>query len=148
MTEINNMKWSFNRSANGALRARLCLLCCPTGSDAGRAGDIKTAVSEAVTNCIVHAYPDTLGKSCRARIFDDNSIKSPCATGAAALRILTAPVTHVYDRGRPQRDEALRLWRALWNCDRSHLCRGTTVTMRRRISVRPNEVMEQTALDF
>ena len=25
-------------------------------------GDIKTAVSEAVTNAIVHAYPDTLGK--------------------------------------------------------------------------------------
>ena len=24
--------------------------------------DIKTAVSEAVTNCIVHAYPDALGK--------------------------------------------------------------------------------------
>ena len=24
-------------------------------------GDIKTAVSEAVTNCIVHAYPDTVG---------------------------------------------------------------------------------------
>ena len=24
--------------------------------------DIRTAVSEAVTNCIVHAYPDTLGK--------------------------------------------------------------------------------------
>ena len=25
-------------------------------------GDIRTAVSEAVTNCIVHAYPDTCGK--------------------------------------------------------------------------------------
>lgn len=25
-------------------------------------GDIKTAVSEAVTNAIVHAYPDTLGR--------------------------------------------------------------------------------------
>ncbi|HIS65059.1 MAG TPA: ATP-binding protein, partial [Candidatus Avoscillospira avistercoris] len=24
-------------------------------------GDIKTAVSEAVTNCIVHAYPDEIG---------------------------------------------------------------------------------------
>ena len=24
-------------------------------------GDIKTAVSEAVTNCIVHAYPNTIG---------------------------------------------------------------------------------------
>lgn len=25
-------------------------------------GDIKTAVSEAVTNCIVHAYPDGIGR--------------------------------------------------------------------------------------
>ena len=25
-------------------------------------GDIKTAVSEAVTNCIVHAYPDAIGQ--------------------------------------------------------------------------------------
>ncbi len=32
-------------------------------------GDIKTAVSEAVTNCIVHAYPDRIGTivmQCRA----------------------------------------------------------------------------------
>ena len=35
-------------------------------------GDIKTAVSEAVTNCIVHAYPDTLGTILvRARILKD-----------------------------------------------------------------------------
>ena len=34
-------------------------------------GDIKTAVSEAVTNAIVHAYPNELGKiSLRASIFD------------------------------------------------------------------------------
>ena len=35
-------------------------------------GDIKTAVSEAVTNAIVHAYPNKLGKigraSCRERV--------------------------------------------------------------------------------
>lgn len=36
-------------------------------------GDIKTAVSEAVTNCIVHAYPDTIGMiSVKCRILDDN----------------------------------------------------------------------------
>lgn len=36
-------------------------------------GDIKTAVSEAVTNCIVHAYPDTLGTiTMKARILEDN----------------------------------------------------------------------------
>ena len=37
--------------------------------------DIKTAVSEAVTNCIVHAYPDGLGTiSLRCRILKDNTL--------------------------------------------------------------------------
>lgn len=36
-------------------------------------GDIRTAVSEAVTNCIVHAYPDRLGTiTVRCRILKDN----------------------------------------------------------------------------
>ena len=36
-------------------------------------GDIKTAVSEAVTNCIVHAYPDELGViTLRCRILKDH----------------------------------------------------------------------------
>ena len=36
-------------------------------------GDIRTAVSEAVTNCIVHAYPDELGIiTLRCRILKDN----------------------------------------------------------------------------
>ena len=36
-------------------------------------GDIRTAVSEAVTNCIVHAYPDGLGIiTIRCRILKDH----------------------------------------------------------------------------
>lgn len=36
-------------------------------------GDIRTAVSEAVTNCIVHAYPEKLGIiTLRCRILKDN----------------------------------------------------------------------------
>jgi len=36
-------------------------------------GDIRTAVSEAVTNCIVHAYPTELGIiTLRCRILKDN----------------------------------------------------------------------------
>ena len=36
-------------------------------------GDIRTAVSEAVTNCIVHAYPQELGTvTLRCRILKDN----------------------------------------------------------------------------
>jgi stage II sporulation protein AB (anti-sigma F factor) len=38
--------------------------------------DIKTAVSEAVTNCIVHAYPGRLGVvRLRAKILDGNTIE-------------------------------------------------------------------------
>ena len=39
-------------------------------------GDIKTAVSEAVTNCVVHAYPDSIGKILfRCRILEDNRLE-------------------------------------------------------------------------
>jgi len=38
-------------------------------------GDIRTAVSEAVTNCIVHGYPDQLGIiTLRCRILKDNTL--------------------------------------------------------------------------
>lgn len=38
-------------------------------------GDIKTAVSEAVTNCIVHAYPEELGNiTLRCRILKGNTL--------------------------------------------------------------------------
>lgn len=38
-------------------------------------GDIRTAVSEAVTNCIVHAYPDGLGTiTVRCRILKENTL--------------------------------------------------------------------------
>ena len=38
--------------------------------------DIKTAVSEAVTNSIVHGYKDTFGKIyITGNIYDDNTVK-------------------------------------------------------------------------
>jgi stage II sporulation protein AB (anti-sigma F factor) len=38
-------------------------------------GDIRTAVSEAVTNCIVHAYPNGIGLiALRCRILKDNML--------------------------------------------------------------------------
>ena len=52
-----------SRSANEAL-ARSLVACFAAQLDPtmDELGDIKTAVSEAVTNCIVHAYPESLGK--------------------------------------------------------------------------------------
>lgn len=38
--------------------------------------DIKTAVSEAVTNCIVHAYPDGIGKIyISAALFENGTVR-------------------------------------------------------------------------
>ena len=43
--------------------ARSCLqaFCLPLNPTISELNDVKTAVSEAVTNCIVHAYPDEVG---------------------------------------------------------------------------------------
>lgn len=59
---------SFARSAVSAF-----ILCLdPTIAELA---DIKTAVSEAVTNCIVHAYPDVIGTIyINVKITDQNKI--------------------------------------------------------------------------
>ena len=51
-----------SKSANEAF-ARSAVACFAAQLDPTleELGDIKTAVSEAVTNCIVHAYPDRIG---------------------------------------------------------------------------------------
>lgn len=75
MKVLNEMKLSFlsksvNESfARGAVSAFLMQLD-PTVS---QLADIKTAVSEAVTNCIVHAYPDSSGMIyITARVLEEN----------------------------------------------------------------------------
>lgn len=60
---------SFARMAAAAFAAQLD----PTLEELG---DIKTAVSEAVTNCIVHAYPESVGKiRMRLRILDSGELE-------------------------------------------------------------------------
>ena len=71
----NYMSLSFpSRSSNEAF-ARSAVACFAAQMDPNleELGDIKTAVSEAVTNCIVHAYPDEIGTiSIRCRILKDH----------------------------------------------------------------------------
>ena len=45
----------------GAARAAVASFCAQLDPSASDIADIKCAVSEAVTNCIVHAYKDTIG---------------------------------------------------------------------------------------
>lgn len=65
-----------SRSANEAF-ARSTVACFAAQMDPTleELGDIRTAVSEAVTNCIVHAYPEGLGTiMLRCRILKDNTL--------------------------------------------------------------------------
>lgn len=63
-----------SKSCNEAF-ARAAVACFAAQMDPTleELGDIRTAVSEAVTNCIVHAYPEMLGIiTLRCRILKDN----------------------------------------------------------------------------
>lgn len=63
-----------SKSSNEAF-ARSAVACFAAQMDPTleELGDIRTAVSEAVTNSIVHAYPDKIGMiSLRCRILKDN----------------------------------------------------------------------------
>lgn len=63
-----------SKSSNEAF-ARSAVACFASQLDPTleEMGDIRTAVSEAVTNAIVHAYPDTYGLvTLRCRILKDN----------------------------------------------------------------------------
>lgn len=63
-----------SRSTNEAF-ARSAVACFAAQMDPTleELGDIRTAVSEAVTNCIVHAYPNEIGNiTLRCRILKDN----------------------------------------------------------------------------
>ena len=65
-----------SKSANESF-ARSAVACFAAQMDPTleELGDIRTAVSEAVTNCIVHGYPDGYGMiTLRCRILKDNTL--------------------------------------------------------------------------
>ncbi len=64
MKALNEMKLQIeSRSVNeGFARSVVAAFASQLDPNVEEISDIRTAVSEAVTNCIVHAYPDSVGK--------------------------------------------------------------------------------------
>lgn len=107
-------------------------------------GDIRTAVSEAVTNAIVHAYPDSIGKiSMRLRILGRDTLEVSVRDWGRGIEDVERAMTPLYTTGGEERSgmgftimgsfmDKLRV--------RSKPGKGTTVTMQRcirtRVSVR------------
>ena len=103
-------------------------------------GDLKTAVSEAVTNAVVHAYPDSIGViQLRARILPGGELELVVKDKGVGIDDVERARTPLYTTGGEERSgmgftimegftDRLRV--------RSAPGRGTTVTMRRRITGR------------
>lgn len=71
--ELKIKATSINESFARTVVASFCLQLCPTIEELN---DIKTAVSEAVTNSIVHAYPNKCGDVIiQARIIGDKKVE-------------------------------------------------------------------------
>ncbi len=71
---INEMKLTFpSRSANeGFARSAVASFLSQLDPAVDELADLRTAVSEAVTNCIVHAYRDTIGNiTIQMRLYAD-----------------------------------------------------------------------------
>lgn len=102
--------------------------------------DVRCAVSEAVTNCIVHAYPDTIGKVLlKCRIFDGGVVEITVRDYGVGIEDLELARTPMFTTGGDERSgmgftimesftDSLRV--------KSKKGRGTTVIMKVRLASR------------
>lgn len=76
MNRINEFKLTVDsRSINESFaRVVVSAFVTPLDPTLEEIADLKTAVSEAVTNCIVHAYKDTYGRIYITGIISDNNV--------------------------------------------------------------------------
>ena len=123
----------FARAAAAAFAAQLD----PTLDELG---DIKTAVSEAVTNSIVHAYPEELGKiSLRASIYDGGVLEIVVRDWGRGIENVERAREPMYTTGGAERSGmGFTIMESFMDSltVRSKPGKGTVVTMKRRISRR------------
>ena len=145
MRTDNFMRLEFpSYSANEAF-ARQAVACFAAQLDPTmeELGDIKTAVSEAVTNCIVHAYPDTIGTiTIRAKILKENVLELVIKDKGCGIPDIEKAREPMFTTGGSERSgmgftimesfmDSLRV--------RSAPGKGTVVTMKRKIALRGGE---------
>lgn len=127
---------SLARSAAGVFAAQMD----PTIEELG---DIKTAVSEAVTNCVVHAYPDCLGKiQMRCRILENGELEIVIRDWGRGIEDVAAARKPLFTTGGPDRSGmGFTIMESFMDkvSVRSHTGEGTTVVMRRSFPGRKKE---------
>ncbi|MBR5523638.1 MAG: anti-sigma F factor [Clostridia bacterium] len=142
MKPINEMKVTFlSRSANeGFARATVAAFAAQLDPAVDELADLRTAVSEAVTNAIVHAYPDRLGTvTLTVKLFENGRIQVQVRDKGTGIPDVEQAMEPLYTTGGEERSglgfsvmqsftDRLRV--------RSVPGRGTTVTMEKYIAPR------------
>ena len=139
----NYMTLEFPSKSSNESFARTAVACFAAQLDPNleELGDIRTAVSEAVTNCIVHAYPDRLGPIVlRCRILKDNTLDIVIKDKGVGIPDLEAARRPSFTTGGADRSgmgfTIMESFMTSFEVS-SEPGKGTTVHMRRRIRQRP-----------
>ncbi|MBE6991932.1 MAG: anti-sigma F factor [Ruminococcaceae bacterium] len=141
MQETNVMKLEFDSLSVNESFARGAVACFAAQLDPtlDELGDIKTAVSEAVTNCIVHAYPDSIGKILIKAKLDKGAIEISVRDWGRGMEDVEAAMRPMYTTGGSDRaGMGFTIMESFMTSlsVKSAPDKGTTVTMKRRISKR------------
>ena len=145
MKGLNYIKLDFpSRSVNeGFARAAAAAFAAQLDPTLDELGDIKTAVSEAVTNCIVHAYPDSIGKiSMRMRILEDGVLEICVKDSGVGIPDVEKAREPLFTTGGEERSGmGFTIMDSFMDrlTVRSKPGKGTSVTMRRTIERRGGE---------
>lgn len=142
MKASNSMRLCFDsRSANESFaRTAVAAFLCGLDPTVEELTDVKTAVSEAVTNCIVHAYPDRLGRvSLRLRLFEDNSLEIQVKDWGVGIADVEEARRPMFTTGSAERSGmGFTIMESFMDAVkvRSRPGKGTVVTLRRKLSRR------------
>ena len=105
MKANNLMKISFySRSVNeGFARGALAAFLAQADPTVPELADVKTAVSEAVTNCIVHAYPQEVGLVyLTAALYDGGVVKITVADKGVGIADVEKAMQPMFTTGNPE----------------------------------------------
>ena len=103
MKALNTVKFTFpSRSVNEAFaRSAVAAFAAQADPTLDELADIRTAVSEAVTNCIVHAYPDTIGTvSVTAAFCEGGVLRVVVADKGVGIEDVAEAMQPMYNHGR------------------------------------------------
>ena len=130
-----------SRSVNeGFARTAVAAFAAQLDPTLDELGDVKTAVSEAVTNAIVHAYPDVLGRiSVRASVFEGNVLEIIVRDWGRGIEDVDKAREPLYTTGGEERSGmGFTIMESFMDAliVRSRPGKGTVVTMKRRIAQR------------